>query len=269
MGDSLIKAVILDWAGTSIDFGSMAPVKVFVELFRERGIELNNAEVREFMGMDKREHTRRLLHLEHIRMQWAENYGREPGEPDVESLFIKLEPKLAAIACKLSEPIHGAIEFVEDMHSLGVKVGTTTSYDAAMMKQIIPEAEKRGFKPDCIVNASDVPFGRPHPYMCYLNAIRMEVHPLNQMVKIGDTVVDIQEGLNAGMWTIGLVKSGNEVGLSREELLNLGSEESKEIMNKAALKLKQAGAHYVAEGIWNCMPYIGIIEGRMRTGEKP
>jgi len=266
---STVKAVILDWAGTSIDYGSLAPVKVFIEVFKEKGIAINSADVRKFMGVDKRNHTCKLLALDHVKEQWEALYGISPQEADVEEIFSKLEPKLAEVACELSEPIPGAIEFVEDMRDLGIKVGTTTGYVKSMMDKIVPEAERRGFKPDCIVNSSEVQAGRPFPYMCYLNAIKMDVFPFSHMIKIGDTEADIQEGLNAGMWTIGLAKSGNEIGLSQKELETLDDGERNFLIENAKLRLKKVGAHYVADGIWDCLPLVSIIEERIDRGERP
>jgi phosphonoacetaldehyde hydrolase len=48
-----IKAVVFDWAGTMIDFGSFAPMGVFVEAFRKFGVEATIAEAREPMGAPK------------------------------------------------------------------------------------------------------------------------------------------------------------------------------------------------------------------------
>lgn len=264
-----IKAVILDWAGTSVDFGSRAPVLVFQEVFRDKGIEVSPADVRRFMGLDKRNHTRKIMNLAHVKDQWVKTYGIEPHEVDVEEIFARLEPKLAEVASVLSEPINGAIEFVEEMHALGIKVGTTTGYVGSMMERIVPEAKKRGFNPDCVVSSTDAPGGRPFPYMCFLNAIKMDVFPLSHMVKIGDTEADILEGLNAGMWTIGLTESGNEVGLTQEEIISLDPGLCDELVENAALRLKKAGAHYVARGIWECGPIVELIETRIRSGEKP
>ena len=42
------------------------------------------------------------------------------------------------------------------------------------------------------------------------------IYPLESMVKVDDTLPGIEEGINAGMWTVGLAKSGNEIGLTRE-----------------------------------------------------
>ena len=56
-----IKAVIFDWAGTTVDFGCMAPVQAFVEVFKQYGIEPTMEEVRKPMGMLKIDHIRTML----------------------------------------------------------------------------------------------------------------------------------------------------------------------------------------------------------------
>jgi hypothetical protein len=54
-------------------------------------------------------------------------------------------------------------------------------------------------------------------WMPMKNAQMLDVYSLSNCVKIGDTVVDIEEGKNAGMWTIGLTRTGNLVGLDQQQ----------------------------------------------------
>ena len=70
-----------------------------------------------------------------------------------------------------------------------------------MMNVLVPEATRRGFETDSIVCVSDVPAGRPEPWMALRSAMELRAYPPALCVKVGDTVPDIQEGLNAGMWT--------------------------------------------------------------------
>ena len=53
-----IEAVIFDWAGTTVDYGCFAPVQVFTEVFTNAGVAPTPQEVREPMGMLKRDHIR-------------------------------------------------------------------------------------------------------------------------------------------------------------------------------------------------------------------
>ena len=59
---SLIKAVIFDWAGTMIDFGSRAPMGAFVEVFGEFGVDLTVAEARGPMGLRELTTYKYLVH---------------------------------------------------------------------------------------------------------------------------------------------------------------------------------------------------------------
>ena len=93
----------------------------------------------------------------------------------------------------------------------------------------------------------------------------MNVFELNRMVKIGDTVADIQEGVNAGMWTIGLTKSGNELGLSLAETEIADPIWLKEKIAIASKKLLDAGADFVVEGVWNCYPILKEIDNLIET----
>ena len=48
-----LKAVILDWAGTTLDYGCHAPAVVFTEVFKRRGVDISMEEAREPMGAHK------------------------------------------------------------------------------------------------------------------------------------------------------------------------------------------------------------------------
>ena len=92
---------------------------------------------------------------------------------------------------------------------------------------------------------------------------------MEAVVKIGDTLTDIDEGLNAGMWTIGLVKSGNEMGLTEQELDALPSDVRKDRLERGYKRMARAGAHYVADSIADVPPLLDSINERLRRGERP
>lgn len=264
-----IKAVILDWAGTSVDFGCMGPARVFVEVFRRWNLDLTLAQARLPMGLAKRDHTRVLLEMPEIKEQWLSIYGEAPSGNDIDQIYTSLEPVMADIIKDFATPIHGLRGFMDTLRTEDIKVGSTTGYVSSMMEKLIPIARESGFAPDSIVTSSDVPAGRPAPYMCYLNALKLQVFPFSHMVKIGDTIADIQEGLNAGMWTIGLTLSGNEVGMSWAEVNEADPVVISKLVIQAEEKLRSAGAHYIADGIWDCIPILEEISGRIEMGELP
>ena len=155
------------------------------------------------------------------------------------------------------------------MKRLGMKIGTTTGYNADMIGIVAEEAKLQGFNPDTIVCSNDALAGRPHPWMAYEVVRRLQIYPLEAYVKIGDTLADIHEGLNAGMWTIGVTRTGNELGLSEIECERLESGKLNKLLTEAENRFYNAGAHYVVDSVKDSIPILDLINSRLAEGEKP
>jgi phosphonoacetaldehyde hydrolase len=264
-----IEALILDWAGTTVDFGSLAPVGALQRAFEEAGVPILAAEARANMGVLKKDQIRFICAGERVRTEWTGRHGQPPTERDVERIFEDFIPKQAEVLADYSAPIPGVPETVEAWRQAGLRIGSTTGYTRDLLDVVIPLAAKLGYAPDASVTPDEVGGGRPKPFMCYRNAILLGVFPLWRCVKIGDTPADIAEGLNAGMWTIALTATGNEVGLARDEWEALASEERATYKQNAAGRLMEAGAHFTADSLADCTELLADIERRIAAGEKP
>lgn len=53
-----IECIIMDWAGTAVDYGCFAPVAAFLKAFKEIGITISMEQARRPMGMAKIDHIR-------------------------------------------------------------------------------------------------------------------------------------------------------------------------------------------------------------------
>jgi len=264
-----VQAVVLDWAGTAVDYGSIGPLAVFIEVFARYGVAVTPAEARAPMGLMKKDHIRAICGTEAVSQRWIRVHGRPPVEDDVTAMYREMEPLMTEMVARHADPIPGLVEAVAALREAGIKIGSTTGYTRPMMEALIPAAADRGYRPDSIVCSSDVPAGRPYPWMCYLNAIHLQVHPFAAMVKIGDTPADIHEGLNAGMWTVGVVKTGNELGLSEAEVAALAEEDLRQRLEGAEKRLRHAGAHFLAEDVGHCPGIIEQINIYLARGERP
>jgi phosphonoacetaldehyde hydrolase len=201
--------------------------------------------------------------------KWRKAHGRDPDEDDVEAMYAEVEPLLVSTVAHYADPIPGLSKALAAFQRDGIRIGSTTGYTAPMMAVLTAEARRRGYIPDSMVCPSDVPAGRPYPWMCYQNAINLQVYPMEAMVKIGDTASDIHEGLNAGMWTIGVAKTGNELGMTEAEVAALPARDLRRRLDAIDERLRKAGAHYVAESIEQCPPLIAAINARLAHGERP
>jgi phosphonoacetaldehyde hydrolase len=258
-----IRAIMLDWAGTAVDHGSIAPILALQTLFARHGIALTAEDARRDMGLLKRDHIRAILALGNVGAKWREMTGRESAEEDVYSLFEEFEPLQMEIIVEHSQVIPGVAETVQEWQSRGVRVGSTTGYTRSMLAPVLAQAAEQGYRPDASVCPDEVSAGRPAPWMLMKNAQLLDVYPPSACVKIGDTVVDIEEGKNAGMWTIGLTRTGNLVGLDREQWERLPEAEKRQRIGRAEETLLESGADCVAEDIATCRAALAEIEKRL------
>lgn len=264
-----LRAVILDWAGTTVDHGSLAPIRVLQKIFADRGIEVSEEEARRDMGVLKKDHIRCLLGIPRIAEAWRDHYQKAPGEDVVDALFADFIPQQISCLSECSPVISGVAETVLGLRGRGLKIGSTTGYTRPMLDVLLPHAAKQGYAPDCALCPDDVGAGRPLPWMIYENAVRLKVYPLQAIVKVGDTISDIEEGLNAGTWAIGVSQTGNMIGLTEDDWRALPEAERRERLKYARLKLLDAGAHYVIETLTDLEPVINQIEVRLQAGERP
>ena len=264
-----VQLVVFDWAGTTVDYGCLAPAGAFRELFSRHGMEATIAQARGPMGMHKRDHIATMLAMPELAAQWVRAHGAPHTDDDIERLFQEFIPmQLDALPpfCKL---IPGVVEVAAELRAQGIKLCGTTGYNEAMMKLCMDGAAKGGYEPDHSIAGNMVPAGRPAPWMAVKVAMDLNIYPFESVVKVGDTVTDIEEGLNAGMWTIGITRTGNEVGLSEEECAAMHPEQLDSLVRHAENKLRQAGAHYVCDGVADILPIIEEIGLRLSQGERP
>lgn len=264
-----LKAVILDWAGTAVDFGSRAPVMALEQTFCRVGIDLAAEEARRDMGLLKKDHIRAIVAQPRVRRMWAELRGSEPTEADVELLFEKFLPEQTSVLRDSSDVIPGVAEAVGRWRSGGLRVGSSTGYTRELLAIVEEKAAEQGYVPDASITPDLVGAGRPAPLMMYRNALDLRVWPLWACVKIGDTPVDIEEGLNAGAWTIGITDTGNEIGLSEEELRSLTPEERGRRSGLARDALLAAGAHFTAPSAAECDALLDEIDALLAAGQRP
>jgi len=264
-----IKAVILDWAGTTVDFGSRAPMGVFVKVFGDFGVAISIEEARIPMGLPKRAHIKALLDMPRVAEAWRAARGEAPDEASVDAVYAAFVPANAEVAADHADLIPGVAETIQALRTRGIAIGSTTGYTRGIMERILPVAERLGYAPDTLVCDGDTPAGRPSPFMIYRCLLDLAVQPAWACVKVDDTAPGIAEGLAAGCWTVGVSLTGNEVGLTREELEALPAAERAKRNARARNHLLAAGAHYVVDGVADLPACLDAIRGRLARHERP
>ena len=140
-----LEAVIFDWAGTLVDFGSFAPTKVFVDAFAQFGVEMSLEVARGPMGMGKWDHIRTLCDLPAIASQYEARFGRLPTDDDVTAIYERFLPMQLEKVAQYSAAIPGAAEQLRALRQRGLKIGSCSGYPASVMRRVIERAATEGW----------------------------------------------------------------------------------------------------------------------------
>lgn len=264
-----LKAVVFDWAGTLLDYGSRAPVLAVVSVFHSFNVPVTIDEARGPMGMAKRDHLRTMLEMPRIASQWQQTHGAPADEAAIDKLYARFLETQVNFLADHATLIPGALETVAECRRRGLKIGSTTGYTRELMQMILSAAKRQGLEVDAMYCASDFAEGRPAPWMCFENARELGVSPMSSFVKVDDTTVGVEEGLNAGMWSIGVAKSGNMIGLSESEFAALEPAEQQVFLNQAIERMTACGAHFVIDSVADLPAVLDSIGSLLAEGQTP
>jgi phosphonoacetaldehyde hydrolase len=259
-----VRAVVFDWAGTMVDFGCMAPVRALLAVFGDEGVPITDAEARADMGKAKRDHVASLIANPDVTARWADRHGEAPGEAQIDRIYARLEPAMAAAAAEASDLIPGAAKTFAALRALGVRIGSGSGYTPAMMAAIRTRAAEQGYEPECVICSGDTPSGRPAPLMTWAALIALDAYPARACIKVDDAPVGIVEGREAGCWTVGISASGNGVGLTADALARLSEDERRARIDAAAAQLREAGADFIIDDVSQLMPVVHAIAEKIR-----
>jgi len=264
-----LSAVVFDWAGTILDFGSCAPMGAFVRLFEKFGIAISIEQARGPMGVAKWDHIKALSMLPEVAAQWVQQHGKPFTDADIDHLYEVFTPMNAAVVADFADFIPGALETVAALRVRGLKIGSTTGYNRPIMDILGPIAAAGGYRPDNLVCAGDLASGRPSPLMMFRCFADLGVWWPATVVKVDDTEVGILEGIHSGTWTVGMAVSGNAMGLQPAEWNALSLAEQQMRREAAGAKLSAAGAHYVIDSVANLLPVMDDIAAKLARGVRP
>jgi phosphonoacetaldehyde hydrolase len=251
----------LDWAGTTVDFGSLAPVDAFAAAFEDVGISPTIEEIREPMGLAKRAHIERMLEGGRLAGIWREKHGRTYTQVDIDQIYSRFEPALYGVLEKYAEPLPGVVDTVRRLREMGVAIGSTTGYTRNMMNIVTPLAARAGYEPDALVCPDDIGgVGRPYPYMLWRNLEMLGIESIAGTLKIGDTAADMLEGKNAGCICVGVIKGSSMLGLSEAEYEALTDADKPSLFDGTRRRYAEAGADYVIDDITEAVSLIRWLE---------
>jgi phosphonoacetaldehyde hydrolase len=267
-----VKAVILDWSGTTADAYVLAPAVVFVDVFKKHGVDISMFEARGPMGLRKDLHIKALSEVPEIRERWKGVHGKYPDQGDVERMFADFVPMQLECLRQYTGLLPGVAETTQKLQkAYGIKIGSSTGFVRSMVNILEQDAKKQGYTPDASVAGDEVEHGaRPKPFMVYRNLDMLDVHPIQSVVKVDDTISGVGEALEAGCWGVGIARYSNYMNVdSLEEAAGLPEAEIQRRLAQTREILRKAGAHYVIDEFAELPEVIDDVNERLARGERP
>jgi phosphonoacetaldehyde hydrolase len=241
-----IRLVILEWAGTIVDFGALAPVDAWVRLFARHGVEIGAAEVRAASGPSAREQLQAIVAA--VEERWADAHGgRGPTPAEIDKLALEYGPLELEAVITHATAIPGAAAAVSALRNRGLQVGGAAGHRTGVSAALEDRARAQGLVLDGAVSGFE---------------------PMHT-VRISGGVTGVAEARKAGVWSVGVAATGSEVGLDEASFSALSPEEQRRRVLVACDRLLDAGAHTVMESIADAPALVDALDARLARGERP
>ena len=266
-----VKGLVLDWSGTTADAYVLAPAVVFVEVFSNQNVEISMTEARGPMGLRKDLHIKALTEVPEIKERWKGVHGKYPDQSDVDRMFEDFVPMQLDCLRKYTTLLPHVAEVTQKFQKEGIRIGSSTGFVRSMVDILEEDANKQGYTPDASVAGDEVVNGaRPKPFMVYRNLDLMDVHPIQSVVKVDDTISGVGEALEAGCWGVGIARYSNYMDInSLEEAESIPEQEVQRRLANTREILQKAGAHYVIDTFDELPQVVEDVNQRLSRGERP
>ena len=193
----MIKMVVFDMAGTTINENNVV-YKTLQKAINEAGFNFTLSQVLEQgAGKEKLQAIKSILSA----------FAQKDDDIMAHNIYQRFITYLSiAYATQEILPQDNAVKLFKALKKKNILVTLNTGYNAATAQSLIKKLGwKKGADFDCIVTATDVKNNRPEPDMILLAMKQFNITNGQEVIKVGDSIIDIEEGKNAGCrLTIGI-----------------------------------------------------------------
>lgn len=194
-----IELVIFDLGGTTIQDGGQV-VQAFTVALQANGLEVSAEDLQGVRGASKRAVVRRFV---------EQQFPEAEIETISERVFAAFQRNLADLYAAIGvQVIQGVNETFAWLRLRGIKIALNTGFDRLTAALLV---QATGWEPGiALVCADDVPQGRPAPYLIFCAMQTARATSVHRVASVGDTVLDLEAGWNAGVrWNIGVLSGAH------------------------------------------------------------
>ena len=194
-----LELAVFDLAGTTVEDRGQVP-EAFISALADQGIVVTPEQVKQVRGASKRQALRQLI----------------PAGTDQES---RIAAAYAAFKLYLRNAfasggvcaIPGAEGTLQVLRQHGVKVAINTGFDRDITELLLEALGWDHGLIDAVICGDEVVQGRPAPYMIFRAMEATATLSTFRVAVVGDTLLDLQAGANAGVrWNIGVLTGAHD-----------------------------------------------------------
>lgn len=193
-----IDLVVFDMAGTTVEDGGQVAA-AFSAVLERRQIAISAAEIHALRGMSKRAALAEIL---------QKTQGRLATDDEVATLFADFQNELAIRYDGTVKEVTGASATFARLRERGIKVALNTGFERATVDLLLDALNWSHGVVDAVVCGDEVKAGRPAPYLIFHAMEATGIVDVRRVMAVGDTVLDLQAGHNAGAGAVIGVLSG-------------------------------------------------------------
>jgi phosphonatase-like hydrolase len=202
--EHMIQMVVFDMAGTTVDEDNVV-YKSVQQAIHDAGFTFTLPEVlASAAGKEKRQ---AIVDVLALNPQKADDQVADQIYQNFLQILDKAYSQLDVV------PQQGAIELFERLKQHKIKVVLNTGYNLKTAQSLLAKLHwEVGKQIDLLVTADQVKNTRPHPDMIFLAMQTMGISDPQLVVKVGDSIIDIEEGKNAGCrFSIGITTGAHRL----------------------------------------------------------
>ena len=188
----MIKMVVFDMAGTTVNENNVV-YKTVQRAINEAGYPVTLDQVlAQGAGKEKLQAIKDVL----------KTYAGSEDAALADSIYQKFVPMLRKAYDEITiTPMPGAEELFRALQDKGIRAVLNTGYNGETARKPLQKLGwTEGETIDALITASDVPNNRPKPDMILLAMEKFGIEDGAEVIKVGDSVIDIEEGDNAGCY---------------------------------------------------------------------
>ena len=204
-----IKLVVFDIAGTTVA-DDHAVAKAFCKAFELNGCDISEEDVKPLMGYKKKVAIQKVLERQGI--EWDAELVEDIHDEFVSEMIDHYQYSPTV------RPMQEAEDVFLQLKERGIQVALNTGFSKDIADTILHRFQwkEKGLVDDYIAS-DEVKEGRPQPFMIDELMQRAGIEDAEEVAKIGDTEVDVNEGRNAGCGLVVAVTTGAYTRLQLEE----------------------------------------------------